>query len=184
VGAGGGGVNVWGRRIAVIASASGNGKTTVGRALAERMGVPFVELDALVHGPNWAELPDEDLRRIVEPVVAQEGWVIDGGYRRKIGDLVLSRADAVVWLDLPIHVWLPRLVRRTVRRIRDDEALWNGNRESWRTGFWGRESLIGYALRMHFDRRRRYPEELAEYPLVRLRTQAEVDRFVRDVAST
>ena len=172
------------RRVAVTASASGNGKTTVGRALAERLGVPFVELDALVHGPNWTEISDDELRRILEPIVAGDGWVIDGGYRNKIGDLVLARADTVVWLDLPVRVWLPRLVRRTVRRIRGDETLWNDNRESWRSGFWGRESLLGYALRMHFDRRRRYPRELAAYPVIRLRTQAEVDRFVRGAGAT
>ncbi len=40
------------RRVAVIASASGSGKTTVGRALAERLDVQFVEMDALVHGPG------------------------------------------------------------------------------------------------------------------------------------
>jgi adenylate kinase family enzyme len=172
------------RRVAVTASASGNGKTTVGRALAERIGAPFVELDALVHGPGWAEIPDEELRRILEPIVAGDRWVIDGGYRNKIGDLVLARADTVVWLDLPVHVWLPRLVRRTVGRIRREEPLWNENRESWRSGFWGRDSLLGYALRMHFDRRRRYPRELAAYPVIRLRTQAEVDRFVRGAGAT
>jgi adenylate kinase family enzyme len=172
------------RRVAVTASASGNGKTTVGRALAERLGVPFVELDALVHGPGWAEIADEELRQLLEPIVAGDRWVIDGGYRNKIGDLVLARADTVVWLDLPVHVWLPRLVRRTVGRIRRDEPLWNDNRESWRSGFWGRDSLLGYALRMHFDRRRRYPRELAAYPVVRLRSQAEVDRFVRGAGAT
>ena len=77
------------RKIAVTASASGSGKSTVGRALAERLGVPYVELDALVHGPNWTETPDDELRRILEPMLAGEGWVIDGGYRGKIGDLVL-----------------------------------------------------------------------------------------------
>jgi adenylate kinase family enzyme len=168
------------RRVAVTASASGNGKTTVGRALANRLGVPFVELDSIVHGPNWTEISDADLRRILEPIVAGDGWVIDGGYRGKIGDLVLARADTVVWLDLPVHVWLPRLVRRTVRRIRDDETLWNENKESWRTGFWGRDSLLGYALRAHFDRRRRYPHELAAYPVVRLQSQAGIDRFLAE----
>jgi shikimate kinase len=172
------------RRVAVTASASGNGKTTVGRALAERLGAPFVELDALVHGPDWSEISNEELRRILEPIVAGDRWVIDGGYRNKIGDLVLARADTVVWLDLPMHVWLPRLVRRTVGRIRRDEPLWNDNKESWRSGFWGRESLLGYALRMHFDRRRRYPRELAAYPVVRLRSQVEVDRFVRGAGAT
>jgi SpoVK/Ycf46/Vps4 family AAA+-type ATPase len=43
------------RRVAIIASASGNGKTTLGRALAKRLGVRFVELDALVHGPGWTK---------------------------------------------------------------------------------------------------------------------------------
>jgi adenylate kinase family enzyme len=172
------------RRVAVTASASGNGKTTVGRALAERLGVPFVELDGLVHGPGWAEISDADLRAILEPIVAGDRWVIDGGYRRKIGDLVLARADTVVWLDLPVHVWLPRLVRRTVSRIRHREVLWSTNTESWRDAFWGRESLLWYALRTHFDRRRRYPVELASYPVVRLRTQREIDRFVAGASAT
>jgi len=172
------------RRISVTASASGSGKTTVGKQLAERLCVPFVELDALVHGPNWTEISDERLRELLEPIVAGEGWVIDGGYRRKIGDLVLARADTVVWLDLPIHVWLPRLLRRTFRRMRGQEILWNDNKETLRDAFWGRDSLFGYALRAHFDRRRRYPVELARYPVIRLRTQAEIDRFVRDAAAT
>ena len=172
------------RRVAVLASASGNGKTTVGRLLADRLGVPFVELDAFVHGPNWTEISDDGLRALVEPVVASEGWVIDGAYRGKIGDLVVGNADAVVWLDLPVRVWLPRLVRRTLRRIRGRETLWNDNKESFRSALWGRESLVVYALRTHFERRRRYPVELAQYPVIRLRSQAAVDRFVRDVSAT
>jgi hypothetical protein len=166
------------RKVAVTASASGSGKSTVGRALARRLGVPFVELDALVHGPNWTETPDDELRGLREPVLAGDGWVIDGGYRGKIGDLVIGQADVVLWLDLPVHVWLPRLVRRTVRRLRGREEIWNGNRETLRGAVWGRDALIPYALRAHRSRRRRYPAELAGYPVVRLRTQAEVDRFL------
>jgi adenylate kinase family enzyme len=169
------------RRVAVIASASGNGKTTVGRALADGLDVPFVELDALVHGPGWVETPDDELRALVEPIVAGDEWVVDGGYRRKLGDLVLRNADTVVWLDLPLRVWLPRLLRRTYRRLRGKEELWNDNRESLRDAFWGRESLFGYALRAHFESRRRYPRELAGYSVVRLRSPREVERFL-DVA--
>lgn len=112
------------RRVAVIASASGSGKTTIGRELAERIGVPFVELDALVHGPNWTETPDDVLVAQLEPVLASAGWVIDGTYRRKLGDRVLAAADVVLWLDLPIRVWLTRLMRRTGRRIIGREEIW------------------------------------------------------------
>jgi adenylate kinase family enzyme len=167
------------RKVAVISSASGNGKTTFGRELAQRLGVPFVELDALVHGPGWVETPDDELRAQVEPIVQSDGWVIDGGYRGKLGDLVLESADVIVWLDLPVSIWLPRLVRRTLRRIRGREELWNGNTESLATAFWGRESLLVFALRSHFRRRREYPDALAAWNVVRLRKPAEVERFLQ-----
>jgi adenylate kinase family enzyme len=168
------------RKVAVIASASGNGKTTFGRELARRLGVPFVEVDALVHGPNWVETPDAELRAVLEPLLAADGWVIDGAYQHKVGDLVLDSADVIVWLDLPIRVWLPRLLRRTWRRIRGREQLWNDNRESLKTAIWGRESLVVWALRSHFRRRRRWPHELARFEVVRLRTPAAVERFIAD----
>jgi hypothetical protein len=75
-------------------------------------------------------------------------------------------------------VWFPRLVRRTARRYFRLEELWNGNRETLRGAFWGRDSLFGYALRSHFRRRRTFPEELARYRVVRLRTPAEVEAFL------
>jgi len=170
------------RKVVVIASASGNGKTTVGRRLAERLGVPSIELDALVHRPGWTETPDDELRAQLEPLLARDGWVADGAYQHKLGDFVLERADTVVWLDLPLRVWVPRLALRTWRRIRRREELWNGNRESFATAFWGRESLFAWALRSHFRRRREWPDALARWNLVRLRTRHEVDRFVDDAS--
>ncbi len=55
------------------------------------------------------------------------------------------------------------------------EDVWNGNRETLRGAVGGRDALIPYALRMHRSRRRRYPAELASFPVVRLRTPADVD---------
>ena len=170
------------RRVVVISTASGNGKTTVGRALAERLDIPFYELDALHHGPDWTEATPEELRAKVEPIVASDAWVVDGAYRGKLGDLVFERADVVVWLDLPIRVWLPRLVRRTARRIAHREELWNGNREELRFVLDPRYSVIYFALRHHRGRRRAYPAELARFPVVRLRTTAEVDELLRRAA--
>jgi adenylate kinase family enzyme len=169
------------RRVVVIGSTSGNGKTTLARALAERLEVPFVELDALVHGPDWTETPDDALRAQLEPMLGADGWVADGVYQRKLGDLVLESAELVVWLDLPIRVWFPRLVRRTWRRLHRREELWNGNREGFRTALWGRESLFAWAFRSHFRRRREWPTVLAGYRVVRLRSPAEVDAWLASV---
>jgi adenylate kinase family enzyme len=170
------------RKVAVIASASGSGKTTFGRALAARLGVPFHELDAIHHQAGWRELDAEGLRRRVEPIVAADAWVVDGSYRSKLGDLVLECADTVVWLDVPREVWLPRLLARTLRRVATREELWNGNRESLRNVLWSRDSLILFALRNEGPRRNRYPRELARFRVARLRTQREIDAFLRAAA--
>ncbi|HEV2592136.1 MAG TPA: shikimate kinase [Gaiellaceae bacterium] len=166
------------RRIAVIGSASGSGKTTLARELARRLDVPFVELDSLVHGPNWTETPNHELRTQLTPILAGDGWVVDGVYRGKLGTLVLDAADLVVWIDLPIRVWLPRLLRRTQRRVRANEELWTGNRETWRNTLIGREALVPYSFYIFFHRRRDYPSELAAFPVVRLRSTGEVDAFL------
>ena len=49
------------RRIALM-GISGGGETTLGKALAARLGVSYIELDALQHGPNWTESTPEELR--------------------------------------------------------------------------------------------------------------------------
>jgi hypothetical protein len=140
--------------------------------------VPFVELDAWVHGPGWSEIPDDELRARVEPVVAGAGWVIDGTYQHKLGDLVLAAADEVVWLDLPMRVWLPRLLCRTTRRLIGREQLWNGNRETLRGAFGGRESLFGHALRTHVRRRREWAAQLRDLPVTRLRSTRAVTEWL------
>ena len=159
---------------------SGSGKSTTGRAIAERLDVPYVELDALHHDAGWVEASAGELRARVRPLVAGDAWVIDGDYRRKLGDVVIERADTVVWLDLPIRSWLPRLAWRTATRMVRREELWNGNRERFRNLF-ERPNIFGWAWRKHFANRRELEAWTAGHPhvrLVRLRSSAEVSRFV------
>src|SRR5688572_7945849 len=161
------------RKVAVIASASGCGKTTVARALSRILQAPYVELDAIHWQAGWTALDADELRRHVEPIVARDAWVIDGSYGGKLGDLVVEGADTVVWLDLPRRIWLPRLVVRTLWRALTRKELWNGNRETLRGAFDGSDSLIAFALRSEPVRRHRYPRRLARFRVARVRTTAE-----------
>jgi adenylate kinase family enzyme len=159
-----------------VKGTSGSGKSTFGVELARRLDVPYVELDALHHGPNWSEPTSEEFRARVREAMeaAPEGWVIDGNYEAKLGDLVLAAADRIVWLDLPFRVKARRLWRRTAKRIRDDVELWNGNKESWRGALWSRDSLFEWMVRTHFLHRREWPDRFAGDPrFVRLRSVAE-----------
>jgi adenylate kinase family enzyme len=166
-----------------VQGTGGSGKTTIATQLAHRHGVPHVELDALFHGPNWVETPPDEFRRRVAAATAGDGWVVDGNYDSSLGDLVLGRADTVVWLDLPLRVSLLRVTRRTIRRIRIGEELWSGNRESWRGGFFGWESMFVWAIRSHLRNRRARAERLARHPhlrVVRLRSAREVEGYLSE----
>src|ERR687887_1422021 len=168
----------------VVIGTSGSGKTTVARELARRLGVPHVELDALYHGPGWTETPVEEFRRRVAAATDGSGWVVDGNYDSKLGDLVLERADTVVWLDVPLRVALTRVTRRTIRRIRAGEELWSGNRESWRGGFLGWESMFVWTIRSHLRNRRVRAGRFERRPnlrVVRLRSAREVESYLSGV---
>ncbi len=156
-----------------VKGTSGSGKSTLGLELGRRLDLPYVELDALHHGPNWSEPTDEEFRARVRAAMdaAPDGWVIDGNYEGKLGDVVLAAADTIVWLDLPFRVKARRLWRRTAERIRNDVELWSGNKESWRGVLWSRDSLFWWMVRTHFQHRREWPDHFAGDPrFVRLRS--------------
>jgi hypothetical protein len=125
------------------------------------------------------ETPNAELRRLVEPVVRSEGWVIDGAYLRKLGTLVLDAADTVVRLDLPMRVWMwrtaapPERPRAAVER--QPRVAANGGV--------GRDSLFGYALRHHRLARRTWPAQLVRYPVVRLTSPAAVEHWLSSVTA-
>ena len=170
----------------VIAGISGNGKTTLGRRLAQELGLPFTELDALMHQPGWVQAETETFRREVEAVMDRsDGWVLDGMYQAQLGDLVLRRADTLVWLDQPLPLVLFRLVKRAVKDIVTKRDLFNGNRQTWRYAFFTRDSLVSFAIKSHFKRRREWPEGIGAPPdleIVRLRSPGEVDRWLEGQA--
>lgn len=136
-----------GRRIAVFGP-SGAGKSTVSRELGSRLSLPVLELDAVFHAsPNWVDLePDEFRRRITSFLDSHpEGWVMDGNYSQ-VRDLVLARAQAAVWLNLPFTTVYPRLAWRTISRSVAGAELWNGNRESLRQTFLSRDSMLVWGV--------------------------------------
>jgi adenylate kinase family enzyme len=176
------------RRVSVVGT-SGSGKSTLARELAEILGVPHLELDAVHHQPGWAPLPTDEFRRIVAARAATGGWVIDGNYGR-VRDLVWARADTVVWLDLPKRTVMRQVVWRTLRRVALRRELWNGNRERWRNFLtWNPEqSVISWAWHKHAPDRAKYAAAAADpasahLRFIRLASRRDVARFLDDARS-
>ncbi|HVE74952.1 MAG TPA: AAA family ATPase [Mycobacteriales bacterium] len=162
------------QRVLVIGQ-SGSGKSTVAAELAQRLHVPHVELDALFHGPGWVPnpaFPDE-----VDAATRGPGWVVDGNYPA-VRDLLWTRADTVIWLDLPRTTTLRRTLWRTLRRALTRAELWNGNREQLRAVLRASHP-IRWAWATHAAHRGEYEQRLADprsshLVVRRLRTPAEV----------
>jgi adenylate kinase family enzyme len=175
-----------GRRIAVF-GVTGSGKTTIACQLGQALGLPAIELDSLFWQPNWVETPPEEFRAKVGAALdaAPDGWVCDGNYRTRLKDLVLARADTVVWMHLPFRVTFWRVFRRTISRAWSQEALWGTNYESWRLTFFDRKSLLLWSITHHKATARSTVAALAEMEprprVYELRSAREVNVFLAGV---
>jgi adenylate kinase family enzyme len=137
------------RRVVVL-GVSGAGKTT----LAKRLGLPYLDMNALLEGPH------ESVAARVDDAIAAETWAADASLQKYVGDRVLERADLIIWLDLPLRIAL----RRTVLRSRRDRERPYG--------------LVAGAVRSHFSNRKRFPARLEPFGAVRLRSPHDVESWL------
>jgi adenylate kinase family enzyme len=163
------------RRIAIV-GCSGGGKSTLARAVGARLGLPVLHMDSLFWKPGWTESDRDEFRAKVEAAAAEVACVMDGGFithstRR------FERAEAIVWIELPIWLCLIRAIRRMLLnfgRPRADLA----------PGCPERFDLAFYDYIWNWDRRTRprMAEALAEFakntPLIRLKSDREMAMFV------
>jgi adenylate kinase family enzyme len=175
------------RRVSVV-GASGSGKSTISQQIAHSLDCPRLELDALFHQPDWVPLDREEFERRVAEVAGADTWVIDGNYSA-VRTIVWTRADTVVWLDLPRWIVMRRITWRTLRRVASRKELWNGNRERWRNLFtWDpEESVISWAWHKHPQYRAQYAAAAADpanghIRFIRLTSPAKVRQFLSTIA--
>jgi adenylate kinase family enzyme len=163
----------------LVAGTSGSGKTTLAARIAEVLGIPCVEIDALFHGPDWTPRPsfDEDVRRFS----AGPRWVTEWQYG-SVRPHLAGRADLLVWLDLPRPVVMRQVVRRTLARRLRRQSLWNGNVEPpLRRIFTDPEHVVRWAWSTHARTAPRIGALLQERPdltVVRLRSHEEARHWL------
>jgi len=169
-----------------IVGCSGAGKTTLARRLAADLSILHLELDGVFHQADWTPLPRDEFRaRVAETLDGHRGWVACGNYNQALGDVVVSRANTVLWLDPPKRVVMTRLLLRTLRRTVTRETLWNGNRERWTnlTSWDPHKSILRWGWTEFSRYRARYEAASTDgswhhATVHRLRSAASVDAFV------
>lgn len=96
-----------------------SGKTTYAIELSKQMGMPFVELDAVVYqnmdGVRVKRSPDEQVQ-VIHQMDANGSWVAEGVYRPSY-HLLLDLADIIIWLDPPLWKRKFRILSRHVKQV-------------------------------------------------------------------
>jgi len=118
-------------RPVVLVGLMGVGKSTVGRRLAKRLGLPFVDSDSEIEetvGLPWGELferygeadyRDGERRLVARLVDGQVRVIATGGgvfVDPRTRDLLKERT-ITVWLDAPVDVLTERTSRRNTRPL-------------------------------------------------------------------
>ena len=116
----------------VLVGLMGVGKSTVGRRLAKRLGLPFVDSDSAIEdaagGASAAEVFDrfgeddfrDGERRLVARLVEGERRVIatgGGAFVDPTTRALLKERAVTIWLDAPVEVLAERTGRRDTRPL-------------------------------------------------------------------
>ncbi|MFI5758972.1 AAA family ATPase [Streptomyces sp. NPDC051569] len=169
----------------LVAGSTGAGKTTLARTLAERLAIPFHEMDALaITGPGWQENPL--LREDIERISSGAAWIIDSFGHPKVRDLLWSRADTIVWVDYSRPVIMRRVLRRSAARTLLRRRIFGGNIET--AGSWlSPDHPARWAWSQYANRRAKIAERCADprfapLDVIRLATPRAAARWLDDTA--
>jgi adenylate kinase family enzyme len=163
----------------LVYGVTGTGKTTLAARIAERTGLPWHSVDDLTWELDWVQVADEEQRRRMTALCAEDRWILDTAYGKWL-DVPLARAQLIVALDYPRWISLSRLLRRTLRRAVDHRPVCNGNTESFRQAF-SKDSIVMWHFRS-FDRKRARIRAWAADPsgpaIVRLTSPRQTHRWL------
>jgi len=167
-------------RIDIIGPA-GSGKSTLAKALSLKLGIPHIQIDRFWFEAGGRQGPHDTpnleevrahIRQSVKKAVEGESWVSDGTYSR-VQDLIASRADVVLFLDVPL--WT-RLLNHTRR------AFFESKRHA-HLSLWEELKFYKEVVRRTYRGRPKLLKIVEDYKdkVVTLRSLKEIDAYLRKV---
>lgn len=145
--------------------------------LGQALGFPILHADRLFWQPGWIDPDTDAYREEIDGLTSSGEWIFDGNPGR-VFDIVLPRADTVIWLEQPPWKSLIRAYGRMFRylgRVRPDMA--EGCREKLNLRLWR------YAAQYRIVQRPRIEKWLVDYANSARLLRLEGDTGVADFLS-
>lgn len=139
----------------IVIGTSGAGKSTFAQGLAQTLSCVHIELDTLYWGPHWQAVPTADFLAGIEQATRGPHWVSDGNYSAA-RELLWGRGTHIIWLNYGRATVFRRVLWRTLSRALRRTPLFHGNRESLRTSFFSRDSILLWSLTSFSRNREKY----------------------------
>jgi adenylate kinase family enzyme len=118
------------KRVAVFGNA-GAGKSTLARRLASITRLPLYPLDLIQFKPGGGEVPHQEYLKAHEGLLRKDEWIIDGFGSVASAWERFSKADTLVYIDLPLithHWWV---TKRLIKGLFVTPEGWPKNSPMW-----------------------------------------------------
>ena len=169
------------RKVAVFGA---GGKSSLARAISQKMNLEFIELDWINHMPGWQIRPPDDANRIVRERIesSPDGWIVDH-HTAYIRQLIYQNVESVIVLKLPFRTIFWRRLTRSLKRAWTHEIVCGGNTETFWQHFFTRESAILEVIQKRWRYATVLDRTIGEAPaginFYRIRSANELDEFYR-----
>ena len=101
----------------------GGGKTILAKQIGEILHIPVHHCDRIKRIENWQMKPNAEIHQLVNQVIDQDKWILDGYPTTAIMPACIDRADTLIFVDLNRILCMWRVTKRTIKnrgKVRDD----------------------------------------------------------------
>lgn len=102
-----------------IIGCSGSGKTHLAQALSQKYGIPHFDLDDIQwdnHAQGYGvKMSPEKRNALLQEILQNDQWILEGVYYTWVLQS-FEEADRIYVLDMPKHVYISRIILRSIKR--------------------------------------------------------------------